>query len=124
MRCAAAAGLGVALLALLAAVGLAGAGEDELRLEVVVSAEESGKPIPGASVYVKYTEGRFLRKDKKEELTGKTNEEGRAVVPGVRAGKVLVQVVAKGWKTFGQRYEVMGPQQTLEVKLKPAKKWY
>ena len=114
----------VALLALLIAAGPAGAGDDELRLEVVVSAEETGKPIPGASVYVKYKEERFLRKDKKEELTGKTNEEGRAVVPGVRAGKVLVQVVAKGWKTFGQEYEVMGPKHTIEIKLKPAKKWY
>lgn len=116
--------LAVGLLALMAAVGPAAAGEDELRLEVVVSAEETGKPIPYASVYVKYTEGRFLRKDKKEELTGKTNEEGKAVVPGVRAGKVLVQVVAKGWKTFGQHYELSGPTQSIEIKLKPAKKWY
>ncbi len=114
----------VALLALLVAAGPVGAGEEELRLEVVVTAEETGKPIPGASVYVKYTEERFLRKDKKEELTGKTNEEGRAVVPGVRAGKVLVQVVVKGWKTFGQQYEVAGPKQTVEIKLKPAKRWY
>ena len=124
MRCAAAAGLGLALLALFAIAGPAGAGEDELRLEVVVSAEETGKPIPYASVYVKYTEGRFLRKDKKEELSGKTNEEGKAIIPGVRVGKVTVQVVAKGWKTYGQHYEVTGPQQTLEIKLKPAKKWY
>jgi hypothetical protein len=114
----------VALLALLVAAGPADAGEEELRLEVVVTAEETGKPIPGASVYVKYTDERFLRKDKKEELTGKTNEEGRAVVPGVRAGKVLVQVVVKGWKSFGQHYEVAGPKQTVEIKLKPAKKWY
>ncbi len=114
----------VALLALLVAAGPASAGEEELRLEVVVTAEETGKPIPGASVYVKYTEERFLRKDKKEELTGKTNEEGRAVVPGVRAGKVLVQVVVKGWKTYGQQYDVAGPKQTVEIKLKPAKKWY
>jgi len=124
MRPAPAIRLAVALLAMLAAVGSAAAGEDQLRLEVVVTAEETGKPIPGASVYVKYTEGRFLRKDKKEELTGKTNEEGKAVVPGVRAGKVLVQVVVKGWKTFGQHYEVAGPQQTVEIKLKPAKKSY
>lgn len=114
----------VGVVALLVAAGPVGAGEEELRLEVVVTAEETGKPIPGASVYVKYTEERFLRKDKKEELTGKTNEEGRAVVPGVRAGKVLVQVVVKGWKTFGQQYEVAGPKQTVEIKLKPAKRWY
>ncbi|HXE74136.1 MAG TPA: carboxypeptidase-like regulatory domain-containing protein [Candidatus Xenobia bacterium] len=114
-----------ALLALLVAAGpVPAGGDDELRLEVVVTAEETGKPVPGASVYVKYTEERFMRKDKKEELTGKTNEEGRALVPGVRAGKVLVQVVAKGWKTFGQNYEVTGPKHTIEIKLKPAKRWY
>lgn len=124
MKRVAAKGLGVALLVLFAATGPAAAGEDELRLEVVVLAEETGKPIPYASVYVKYAEERFLRKDKKTELTGKTNEEGKAIVPGVRAGKVTVQVVAKGWKTFGQNYEVSGPQQMLEIKLKPAKKWY
>lgn len=116
--------LAVTLLLLMAGVGPVAAGEDELRLEVIVLAEKTGKPIPYASVYVKYAEERFLRKDKKTELTGKTNEEGKAVVPGVRAGKVTVQVVAQGWKTFGQQYEVAGPQQTLEIKLKPAKKWY
>jgi hypothetical protein len=72
---------------------------------------------------VKYTDERFLRKDKKEELTGKTNEEGGRLSPG-EGRKVLVQVVVKGWKSFGQHYEVAGPKQTVEIKLKPAKKWY
>ena len=114
----------VGLAAWAAARVLLAGGDDEVRLEVLVTAEETGKPISQAAVYVKYQEERFLRRDKKEELSGKTNDEGRAILPTVKAGKVLVQVVAKGWKTYGQHYEVTGPRQTIEIKLKPAKKWY
>lgn len=101
------------------------AGEDEeARLVVQVRAEETGDPIAGAVVYVKFKEDRFLRKDKKLEWSTKTNDEGKAVFPPMPEGQVLVQVVAKGWKTYGHFHTLEGPKQVLEIKLKPPKKWF
>ena len=114
-----------ALLVAAAGAGLsAGPQDEEVRLEVAITAEESGDPVTNATVYLKYEEKRFLRKDKKIEFTSKTNDDGKAVFPLVPEGRVLVQIVAKGWKTYGKYYELEGPKQTLEVKLQPARRWY
>jgi len=114
-----------ALLVAAAGAGLsAGPQDEEVRLEVAIRAEESGDPVTNATVYLKYEEKRFLRKDKKIEFTSKTNDDGKAVFPLVPEGRVLVQIVAKGWKTYGKYYELEGPKQTLEVKLQPARRWY
>jgi len=114
-----------ALLVAAAGAGLsAGPQDEEVRLEVTITAEESGDPVTNATVYLKYEEKRFLRKDKKIEFTSKTNDDGKAVFPLVPEGRVLVQIVAKGWKTYGKYYELEGPKQTLEVKLQPARRWY
>ena len=113
------------LLVAAAGAGLsAGPQDEEVRLEVAITAEETGDPVTNATVYLKYEEKRFLRKDKKIEFTSKTNDDGKAVFPLVPEGRVLVQIVAKGWKTYGKYYELEGPKQTLEVKLQPARRWY
>lgn len=98
--------------------------DEEVRLEVTITAEETGDPVTNATVYLKYEEKRFLRKDKKIEFTSKTNDDGKAVFPPVPEGRVLVQIVAKGWKTYGKYHELEAPKQTLEVKLQPVRRWY
>jgi hypothetical protein len=108
--------------ALLAAAFVAA--EAEVRVEVQVTAEATGAPVEGAAIYLKFKEERFLRKDKKMEWRVKTNKEGKAVFPPIPEGVVLVQVVAKGWKTYGEYHTLEGPKQLLEIKLKPPKKWY
>lgn len=112
------------LLALAGVAAAAAAEDEEVSLEVRVAAEANGEPIAGAAVYVKFTEERSLRRDKKLEWKVKTNEEGKAALPPIPAGEVLIQVIAKGWKTFGRRYTLHGPKQTVEIKLVPPKKWY
>lgn len=101
------------------------AGNDaRVRLQIEVVGEKTGKPIQNAAVYVKFKEARTLWRDKKREWSVKTNREGKAVVPLLPEGRVLIQVVAKGWKTYGRYYTLRGPKQTIEVKLKLPKKWY
>lgn len=112
-----------ALLILAAAHGLA-AEEDRVRLDITVTAATSGDPIQNASVYVRYKKGRLLLKAKTISLTVKTNPDGKAIVPEVPQGKVLVQVIAEGWKTYGEFHEMEGPKQTIEIKLERPKKWY
>ncbi len=120
----------VAALLALSLVAAPGAGspavatDEEVRLEVTITAEQTGDPIGNASVYLKYQEKRFLRKDKKIEYSSKSNDEGKAVFPPVPEGRVLVQIVARGWKTYGKYHEIAGPKQTLEVRLQPVKRWY
>lgn len=100
------------------------AGEDRVRLDIIVTAEPSGKPIKNAAVYIKFKQKRLLWKDKKVEWTVKTNPDGHAIVPSLPRGTVLIQVVAKGWKTYGEFHELEELKQRVEVKLKRPKKWY
>jgi hypothetical protein len=39
-------------------------------------------------------------------------------------GAALVQVIAKGWKTYGRFLELKGPKHVLEIKLEKPKRWY
>ncbi|MFQ5926366.1 MAG: hypothetical protein ACE5MH_02910 [Terriglobia bacterium] len=106
------------------------AGDDErvpLVVKVVAAADE--KPIGNASVYVGFKEGRFILWDKKRRWHVKTNREGLARLPGVDPGKVLIQVVAEGWKTFGKYYEIGEKQkgkreQIIKIKLQRPRRWY
>ncbi len=98
--------------------------EDMVRLEIKLTAKKSGKPIKNASVYVKFKQKRLLRRDKKKEWSVKTNPEGRAVVPRLPEGNVLIQVIAPGWKTYGKFHEIKGPKQVIEIALDKPPKWY
>lgn len=115
----------LAVLTAAALLALSAPAEDkQVRLEVVITAEETGQPIENAVVYVKFKEERALRKDKRQEWSNKTNHDGQVGFPLLPEGQVLVQVIAKGWKTYGRFYDLRGPQHILEIKLKPSKKWY
>lgn len=81
-------------------------------------------PVTEASVYIKFTEVRKIGRDKKIEFDLKTNQEGVARAPDVPQGKVLIQIVAQGWKSFGQYYEVDQDQQTIQVALERPPRWY
>jgi hypothetical protein len=65
-----------------------------------------------------------LIKDKKFEVNVKTNQKGLAHVPDAPTGKVLIQVVAEGWKTFGQWYDVVDLKQVIKIHLERPPKWY
>jgi hypothetical protein len=97
--------------------------ESAARLTIEVSGGEKDAPVENASVYVKYVEEHLI-KDKKFELNVKTNHEGTAHIPDAPMGKVLVQVVAEGWKTYGKWFQVTDPKQTLKVHLEKPAKWY
>jgi hypothetical protein len=98
--------------------------EQMSRFTIEVSGGENEAPIENASVYVKYIEERKIRKDKKLEMNVKTNREGAAHIPAAPMGRVLVQVVADGWKTYGRWYDITEAKQTLKVHLERPPKWY
>jgi hypothetical protein len=94
----------------------------KLRIHVV-SADD--KPVSNASVYVRFpVAGGLFHKEKLAELNLKTNEDGSVKVPDIPRGKILIQVVAKGWKTYGKWHEIDTETMTVEIKLEPPAHWY
>ena len=93
------------------------------RLTIEVTGGDSNKPVENASVYLKTVEERRI-KDKKTEISVKTNQEGIAHLPDVALGRVLIQVVADGWKTYGHWYDITDPKQTITIHLDRPPKWY
>jgi hypothetical protein len=93
------------------------------RLTIEVTGGDANKPVENASVYVKTVEQHVI-KDKKSEVNVKTNQQGIAHIPDVRLGRVLIQIVADGWKTYGHWYDITEPKQTIQIHLDRPPKWY
>ena len=93
------------------------------RLTIEVTGGDGNKPVENASVYLKTVEQHLL-KDKKSEVNVKTNQEGVAHIPDVPLGRVLIQIVADGWKTYGHWYDITEPRQTIQIHLDRPPKWY
>jgi hypothetical protein len=94
------------------------------RITIEVSGGENETSVENASIYIKYIEERKVKKDKVVELNVKTNREGTAHVPEAPMGRVLVQVVADGWKTYGRWYDITEAKQTIKVHLDRPPRWY
>lgn len=93
------------------------------KLRIVVTGND--KPVSNASVYVKYNEpGGLFHHDKLAEMSFRTNLDGSVKVPEVPRGKILIQVIAKGWHTYGKWYEIETESETIQIKLEPPPRWY
>jgi hypothetical protein len=96
----------------------------EVHLTIVVTGGDEKKPVDSASVYVKYvTDGKLGRKNK-IEMNLKTNLSGVCHVPDVPAGKFVIQVIADGWKPYGENYDLNQPEQTINITLVRPPRWY
>jgi hypothetical protein len=94
------------------------------RLRIEVSGGDKNIAVENASVYLKFTEERKLGKDKKYELNVKTNRSGVAHIPDPPIGRVLIQIVAEGWKTYGKYYELSDAGEVIKIHLDRPPKWY
>jgi hypothetical protein len=89
------------------------------RLRIEVTGGDANKPVPDASVYIRFPE------KKKVELDLKTNLEGIARSPEIPRGKILIQIVVSGWKTYGEYHDITEPEQTIQIHLdRPTTHWY
>jgi hypothetical protein len=94
------------------------------KIRILVT-DPNDKPVPNASVYVRYNlPGGLFHKDKLSELSFKTNQEGSLKVPEVPQGKVLIQVIAKGWHTYGKWYDMDKDEESVTIKLEQPPHWY
>jgi len=103
-------GLGVTLSAV--------AQEDEQYAAVafLVLRDYNGKPVKNASVIM-----HPVKKNGKQKNSGlqlKTNTDGKTSFDGVPYGPLRIQVLAQGFQTFGEDYEVNKPEMVITIKLK------
>ena len=91
--------------------------ESVSRLRIEVTGGDESKPVADASVYVKFSQERKILKDKHIELSLKTNEQGITRSPEIPTGKTLIQVIAPGWKTYGEWFDVNRSEQTIAIHL-------
>jgi hypothetical protein len=86
-----------------------------------------GKPIEHADVVVKFVKGRSIIEFGRKLRTSwemRTNQEGIAKVPEIPQGTILIQVIATGYQTFGQTFEVNEIEKTIDVKLNSPQEQY
>jgi hypothetical protein len=88
---------------------------------VTVLRDSDGKPLRNAAVvFHTQQDGKV---DGNMEL--KTNEDGKATLSIVPIGnKVLVQVIAQGYRTFGREYDVPKSKNFITVRLLPPDRQY
>ncbi|MBI2685085.1 MAG: carboxypeptidase regulatory-like domain-containing protein [Acidobacteria bacterium] len=90
----------------------------KIRVEVRKAATD--KPVDRASVIVRFVEGRSVVKLGKKIMTSyqtRTNQDGVATMPPIPQGKIQIQVIAKGFQTYGQIIDIGEEEKTVEVKL-------
>lgn len=88
------------------------------RVEVTILRNDNGKPIENASVI-------FHIEGDKGNMELKTNEDGKSVIDVLPTGStVLLQVIAKGYQTFGRDYKLDKPEVAIKVKLNLPGKQY
>ena len=100
-------------------MGRAGAQEVEgpmSDLRFVVLKDYNGKPVRNAAV-VLHPVGK-TGKQSRGGLELKTDNEGRTNIDGIPYGPLRVQVLAPGFQTFGEDYQIDKPELEIMVKLK------
>lgn len=116
----------IGLIAAMLVFATAGWAADMTRLNIQVTSL-GGKPIDRADVVVRFVKGRSkLKLGRKIRTTWemRTNQEGIAKVPEIPQGSILIQVIAKGYQTFGQTFDVDEEEKTIEVKMNPPQQQY
>ena len=107
------------LLACLAVPGWLAASDDVgpvATLNVVVVKEYNGKPVHNAGVVLHSVSDKG--KQEKGGLELKTDVDGKASYEGIPYGKLRVQVLAHGFQTFGEDYDIKQSRVDITIKLK------
>jgi hypothetical protein len=95
---------------------------DTAALSFIIVKDESGKPVRNAAVVLHPVNSRGKQGRGGFEL--KTDSEGKTQFEGVPYGKLRVQVLASGFQTFGEDYDIAEAQKEITVRLKRPQKQY
>lgn len=98
---------------------------DLTKLKIVVTTR-SGRPIDRADVIVRFGGRSVVKLGKMVRTTWemRSSQEGVAEIPDMPKGQVRIQVIAKGYQTFGDTFDVNEDERTIEIRLNPPQKQY
>lgn len=86
-------------------------------VKFVVVKDRNGKPVRNASVVL-----HAVNEDGEQEKGGlqlKTDQEGVTKYDGIPYGRVRVQVIARGFQTYGEDIVVNQPEVEMNIRMKP-----
>ncbi|HEV3316955.1 MAG TPA: carboxypeptidase-like regulatory domain-containing protein [Candidatus Angelobacter sp.] len=84
-------------------------------LQFVVVKDENGKPVRNAEIVLHAVDKHG--KQRSDGLEIKTHEDGKAQISGIPFGKLRVQVIARGLRTFGEDYDINQPSHEITIKM-------
>jgi 5-hydroxyisourate hydrolase-like protein (transthyretin family) len=85
------------------------------RVNLTIVREANGKPVKNAEVVLHLVDKEGNAKQEGLEL--KTHDDGKAEATGIPYGKVRIQVIARGFRTYGEDYVVSQPNLEITIKL-------
>jgi hypothetical protein len=91
-------------------------------LSFLVLKDDNGRPVRNAAVVLHPVNAHGKQGRGGFEL--KTDSDGKTHFEGVPYGKMRVQVLAEGFQTFGEDYDIGEPSKEITVKLKRPQKQY
>ena len=115
------------VLAVLLGAAVAFAGDAPMTMLNITVKTQSGRPLDRAAVVVRFVEGHSVIKLGKAIRTTyevRTNQEGVAKVPEIPQGKIRIQVIAKGYQTFGQIFDITEAEKDIPITLNPPQQQY
>jgi hypothetical protein len=78
--------------------------------------DDSGKPVRNAAVIMHAVNARG--KQERGDMELKTDPEGKTNFDGIPYGMLRVQVLAHGFQTYGEDFDVQKPKMEITIKLK------
>ncbi|HKD14053.1 MAG TPA: carboxypeptidase-like regulatory domain-containing protein [Candidatus Angelobacter sp.] len=91
-------------------------------LQFLVVKDSTGKPVRNAEIVLHPVDKHGHQKAEGLEL--KTHEDGKAAVTGIPYGKMRVQVIAPGFKTYGEDFDINQPNHEFTIKLQKPSEQY
>lgn len=83
-----------------------------------------GKPVDRASVIVKFVSSNYKIKKLRTTWETKTDQEGYSRIPSIPQGKIQIQIIAAGYQTFGQLFDINEEDKTIEIRLNSPQSQY
>ncbi len=113
----------LAMVALANVLSVAASGsEPTAALSFLVLKEDNGKPIRNAAVVLHPVNAKGKQGRGGFEL--KTDADGKTHFEGVPYGKMRVQVLAPGFQTYGEDFDIGEPEKTITITLKRPQKQF
>ena len=113
------------ILALALPLSFPASADDVTKLKIVVTTR-SGRPIDRADVIVRFGGRSIVKLGKMVRTTWemRSSQEGVAEIPDMPKGQIRIQVIAKGYQTFGDTFDIKEDERTIEIKLNPPQPQY